>query len=488
MRPAYRKLVMGKADAFLSIPRRTVPLEDVSERLGHYRDFHLSLSEEALADQASRCMDCGVPFCHGFGCPLGNLIPEWNDLVYQGRWQEACGRLHYTNNFPEITGRVCPSPCEAACTLGIGDDAVTIRQTELAIVERGWAEGWIKPLAPQEETGKKVAVIGSGPAGMAAAQQLRRAGHEVWLFERDDAMGGILRYGIPDFKLEKWVLDRRLQQLADEGVIFEASVEVGSDLSASYLRKRFDAVCLCVGARVSRDLDVPGRDLMGVHFAMDYLAQQNRRLAGKPISGPEIQARGKRTVIIGGGDTGADCLGTALRQGALSVHQFEILPRPPATRDDSTPWPAWPHMLRTSPAHLEGGERRWCVATSELIGKDGQIAKLKGYEVEWSQSDASGPAKMSKVKGSEFSMDADLVLLAMGFTQPEHNGLLDSLGVAYDDRGNVLAGPDLETNLPGVFAAGDAQTGAWLVVRAIAAGRRMAASVDRKLSGLTLPT
>jgi glutamate synthase (NADPH/NADH) small chain len=472
---------MGKVDAFLNIQRRTASLEEVDERLRHYRDFHISLSEEGLRDQASRCMDCGVPFCHGYGCPLGNLIPEWNDLVYQGRWQEACDRLHYTNNFPEITGRVCPSPCEAACTLGIGDDAVTIRQSELAIVERGWAEGWIKPLTPKEETGKKVAVIGSGPAGMAAAQQLRRKGHAAWLFERDDALGGLLRYGIPDFKLEKWVLDRRLNQMAEEGVNFELSVEVGKDLSAEYLLKRFDAVCLCMGAREARDLEVPGRELEGVHQAMEYLSQQNRRVAGKPVSGPEINARDKKVVIIGGGDTGADCLGTALRQGALSVHQFEILPKPPADRDESTPWPEWPLMLRTSPAHMEGGERRWSVATSRFLGKGGKLTGLKGHEVRWSDPDENGRRQMSKVKGSEFNMEADLVLLAMGFTQPEHNGLLDNLGVAYDGRGNVQAGPDLETSVPGIFAGGDVQTGAWLVVRAIAAGRRMADSVDRKL-------
>ncbi len=475
---------MGKVDAFLNIPRRTASLEEVGERLGHYRDFHISLSEDDLMDQASRCMDCGVPFCHGYGCPLGNLIPEWNDLVYHGRWQEACDRLHYTNNFPEITGRVCPSPCEAACTLGVGDDPVTIRQSELAIVERGWAEGWIEPLSPKEETGKKVAVIGSGPAGMAAAQQLRRAGHGVWLFDRDDALGGILRYGIPDFKLEKWVLDRRLEQLQEEGVVFELNVDVGRDLSAQYLLKRFDAICLCVGARESRDLDIPGREQKGVHQAMDYLVQQNRRVAGKPVEETEIHARDKKVVIIGGGDTGADCLGTALRQGAVSVHQFEILPRPPAARAESTPWPDWPLMLRTSPAHLEGGERRWSVATSKFLGKGGQLTGLKGHEVRWGEPDDSGRSQMTKVKGSEFTMEVDLVLLAMGFTQPEHNGLLDGLGVAYDERGNVLAGPDLETSVPGIFAAGDVQTGAWLVVRAIAAGRRMAASVDRKLAAM----
>jgi glutamate synthase (NADPH/NADH) small chain len=475
-------MIMGKVDAFLNIPRRTASLEDVEERLRHYRDFHISLTEEGLREQASRCMDCGVPFCHGYGCPLGNLIPEWNDLVFQGRWQDACDRLHYTNNFPEITGRVCPSPCEAACTLGIGDDAVTIRQSELAIVEKGWAEGWIKPLKPKRETGKKVAVIGSGPAGLAAAQQLRRMGHGVWLFERADAMGGILRYGIPDFKLEKWVLDRRLEQLGAEGVNFELNVDVGQDLSASYLLKRFDAVCLCVGAREARELEVPGRDLEGIYQAMEYLSQQNQRVAGKLLPEQEIHAREKRVVVIGGGDTGADCLGTALRQGAASVHQFEILPRPPATRDESTPWPDWPLMLLNSPAHLEGGERRWSVATSRFLGKGGKLTGLKGHEVRWSEPDDNGRREMTKVKGSEFTMEVDLVLLAMGFTQPEHNGLLDNLGVAYDDRGNVQVDADLETSVPGIFAAGDVQTGAWLVVRAIAAGRQMADGVHRKFN------
>jgi glutamate synthase (NADPH/NADH) small chain len=474
---------MGKPDAFLNLGRKTAPTEPPASRLAHYRDFHQELAEAELQGQASRCLDCGVPFCHGYGCPLGNLIPEWNDLVFRGRWREACERLHLTNNFPEITGRICPSPCEAACTLGIGDEPVTVRQTELAVVERGWQEGWIAPRPPAAETGRKVAVVGSGPAGLAAAQELRRAGHAVTVFERDELAGGLLRFGIPDYKLEKWVLDRRLGQMAAEGVVFELRVDVGRDISAEFLRKRFDAVCLALGARVPRDLAVPGRELAGIHFAMDYLVQQNRRVAGLEIGAEPITAEGKKVVIIGGGDTGADCLGTALRQGAASVHQFEILPRPPARRDPSTPWPAWPHQLRSSPAHQEGGERRWCVATQSFEGDGrGRVRRLVGHEVRW-----TGPEgrTMEKVEGSEFAMDCDLVLLSMGFTQPEHRGLLESLGVGYDARGNVEAGADLATGVDGVWAAGDVQTGAWLVVRAIAAGRRMARSVDAALMGAT---
>jgi glutamate synthase (NADPH/NADH) small chain len=365
----------------------------------------------------------------------------------------------------------------------VGDEPVTVRQTELAVVERGWQEGWIAPRPPAAETGRKVAVVGSGPAGLAAAQELRRAGHAVTVFERDELPGGLLRFGIPDYKLEKWVLDRRIGQMAEEGVVFENRVDVGRDISADFLRKRFDAVCLALGSRVPRDLPVPGRELAGVHFAMDYLVQQNRRIAGLPVQGEPITAEGKRVVIIGGGDTGADCLGTALRQGAASVHQFEILPRPPAQRDPSTPWPTWPHQLRSSPAHEEGGERRWCVATESFEpDSQGRVRRLHGYEVRW-----TGPEgrTMEKAPGSEFAMDCDLVLLAMGFTQPEHDGLLDSLGVAYDARGNVDAGADLATGVDGVWAAGDVQTGAWLVVRAIAAGRRMARSVDAALMGAT---
>jgi glutamate synthase (NADPH/NADH) small chain len=474
---------MGKTDAFLEIGRKTLAKQVVPERLRHYREIYLEMSESELREQASRCMECGVPFCHGYGCPLGNIIPEWNDLLFRGRWREAADLLHLTNNFPEITGRVCPALCEAACTLGLDGEAVTVRQNELAIVEKAWAEGWIRPEPPDKETGKRVAVIGSGPAGLAAAQQLRRAGHQVTIFEKSDRLGGILRYGIPDFKLDKSVLDRRLRQISEEGVHFEPEIQVGADLSAPFLLKRFQAVCLCVGAGVPRDLPVPGRDLDGIHLAMDYLTQQNRRVAGLPVAGPDILAGGKKVVIIGGGDTGADCLGTALRQGALSVHQLEIMPKPPLTRDPSTPWPTWPYLLRSSPAHEEGGERRWCVATSSFEGREGRVARLHGYEVRWTEAVAGkGPAP-ERIPGSEFVMDADLVLLAMGFVQPEHHGLLDLLGVAYDGRGNVRVDERMMTSADKVFAAGDATTGAWLVVRAVAAGRRLARQVDEFLQG-----
>ena len=474
---------MGKPDAFIEIGRKTQPKQEVSERLRHYREIYLEMPESELREQASRCMECGVPFCHGYGCPLGNVIPEWNDLLYRGHWREAVELLHLTNNFPEITGRVCPALCEAACTLGLDGEAVTVRQNELAIVERAWAEGWIRPEPPSKETGQRVAVIGSGPSGMATAQQLRRAGHQVTIFEKSDRLGGILRYGIPDFKLDKGVLDRRLGQLLEEGVLFEPEIQVGVDISASFLLKRFDAICLCVGAGVPRDLPVPGRDLNGIHMAMDYLTQQNRRVAGLPVMGPELLADGKKVVIIGGGDTGADCLGTALRQGASSVHQLEIMPKPPLTRDPSTPWPTWPYMLRSSAAHEEGGERRWCVATSSFEGREGRVENLHGYEVRWTEP---GPGKRpapEKIPGSEFVMDADLVLLAMGFVQPEHHGLLDLLDVAYDERGNIKVDEHMMTSVHKVFAAGDAISGASLVVRGVAAGRCLARQVDEFLQG-----
>ncbi len=405
---------MAKTDAFLNIGRRNFQKQSPAKRVTHYQEFYQPMAVSEVRDQARRCMDCGVPFCHGYGCPLGNLIPDWNEMVAQGRWRDASDLLHLTNNFPEITGRVCPALCEAACTLGVGDDPVTVRQNELSIVERAFRERWIRPQPPARETGKKVAVVGSGPAGLAAAQQLRRAGHHVLVYERSDQLGGILRYAIPDFKLEKRFIDRRLHQMTAEGVIFETNVAVGSDISAGYLLKAFDAVCLCIGTRVPRDLPLPGRDLEGIHFAIPYLSQQNRRVAGLPIADPPISADGKRVVIIGGGDTGADCLGTALRQGAASVHQFEILPKPPAQRDPSTPWPTWPHMLRSSPAHDEGGERRWSVATDEFLGAEGKVTGLVAHEVEWVTPAEGGRPQMRDVAGSEFQQPADLVLLAMG--------------------------------------------------------------------------
>ncbi|MFC1601757.1 glutamate synthase subunit beta [Candidatus Sumerlaeota bacterium] len=475
---------MDKDTGFLDVKRRTADKLPVDKRLADYREVYLELAEDELRAQASRCMECGVPFCHAFGCPLGNAIPEWNELVYRGRWREAADLLHATNNFPEITGRVCPALCEAACVLSLGDEAVTVRQDELAIVERAFKEGWIEPEPPLAETGWRVAVIGSGPAGMAAAQQLRRAGHEVTLFEQADRPGGILRYGIPDFKLEKWVLERRFEQLESEGVELEVGVEAGRDVSARYLRQRFDAVCLAIGSARPRELAVSGSELKGIHQAMDFLIQQNRRVAGLPIIGEEISAQGKRVVIIGGGDTGSDCLGTALRQGASSVVQLEILPQPPAGQNPATPWPQYPNISRTSTSHEEGGERRWSVCTKKFSGRKGQLTGLAGVEVEWGKA-ADGRPTMTEVAGSQFKLKADLALLAMGFVGVEPGGLLEGLGVECDARGSVKVDADHRTGVEGVFAAGDATTGPWLVVHAIAAGRRMARAVDLELMGET---
>jgi glutamate synthase (NADPH/NADH) small chain len=474
---------MGKESGFLEVDRKGSAKRPPAERVADYREIYHRMAEDELRNQASRCMECGVPFCHSFGCPLGNVIPEWNDAIYRGRWREASDLLHATNNFPEITGRVCPALCEAACTLNLDQSPVTVRENELHIIERAFEEGWITPQPPKRHTGKRVAVIGSGPAGMAAAQQLRRAGHEVVLFERAERPGGILRFGIPDFKLEKWILDRRFDQMVDEGLCVETDVEAGTDVSARYLRDRFDAICVTVGAGVPRDLPVPGREFDGVHFAMEFLTQQNRRLAGLPFHQPPITAKDKSVIIIGGGDTGADCVGTAIRQGAESVEQLEILPRPPEGLNDSTPWPEYPHILRTNASHEEGGTRRWCVATKSLEGEDGRVQRLNGIEVEWIPDPDGGRPTMQEKPGSEFELKADLVLLAMGFTQPDHNGLLDSLGVEYDARGNVLVGERQATSVPGIWAGGDTATGAWLVVHAVAAGRRMARAVDEALTG-----
>jgi glutamate synthase (NADPH/NADH) small chain len=475
---------MGKDSGFLEIKRKTADKLDVAERLADYREMYKEMAEDELRNQASRCMECGVPFCHSFGCPLGNVIPEWNDLAYRGRWREAVELLHSTNNFPEITGRICPAMCESACTLSINDEPVAIRQNELVIIERAFREDRIVPLPPTTETGKSVAVVGSGPAGMAAAQQLQRVGHAVTLFEKDELPGGLLRFGIPDFKLDKRVIERRFKQIVAEGVIVQTKVEIGRDISADYLRRQFDAVCLCLGAGVPRDLPIPGRDANGIHFAMPYLIQQNRRLAGLPVAGEEITAKGKRVVIIGGGDTGSDCLGTALRQGAKSVQQLEILPKPPENANPATPWPQYQNILRTSTSHQEGGERRWSVCTTNFKEHHGNLVGLDVVEVEWAM-DKAGRQKMTQKPGTEFKVEAELVLLSMGFIQPVHEGLLDDLRTEYDGRGNVSVDPNWETDVPGVFAAGDATSGAWLVVNAIAAGRAMARAVDIFLMGET---
>ena len=455
--------------------RRPVPL-----RLKDWKEVYEAFSHDTLQVQATRCMDCGIPFCHN-GCPLGNLIPEWNDLVRTGRWRDAIERLHATNNFPEFTGRLCPAPCEGSCVLGINQDPVTIKQVEVEIIDNAFAEGWVVPKPPTVKTGKKVAVVGSGPAGLAAAQQLTRAGHTVTVFERDDRIGGLLRYGIPEFKMEKRHIDRRLEQMAAEGTEFRTGVNVGVDITARQLRQDFDAVVLAGGATVRRDLPIPGRELDGILQAMEYLPLANRVQLGDPITDadgqPPITAKGKKVVIIGGGDTGADCLGTAHRQGAVSVHQFEIMPRPPETRAESTPWPVYPLMYRVTSAHEEGGERVYSVNTEEFIGRDGKVVGLRAHEVRMNNG------KFEKVEGSDFEMEADLVLLAMGFIGAQREGLLTDLAVEINERGNVARDADFQTTVPGVFVAGDMGRGQSLIVWAIAEGRAAAAGVDRYLMG-----
>jgi glutamate synthase (NADPH/NADH) small chain len=470
---------MGKTTGFLEYSRELAPRRPVTQRVNDWFEIYLDLPEETLRKQGARCMDCGVPFCQT-GCPVNNLIPDWNDLVYRGRWKEAVRQLHATNNFPEFTGRICPAPCEASCVLGINQPAVTIKQSEKNIVERGFLEGWILPEPPKVRSGKKVAVVGSGPAGLASAQQLCRAGHAVTVFEKADRIGGLLRYGIPEFKLEKHIIDRRLEQMSAEGVRFVTGAEVGKNVSVEDLRRDFDAILLAGGAEHPRDLKIPGRELKGIHFAMEYLPQQNRRCLGDTLE-PEIGilATGKRVVIIGGGDTGADCLGTSHRQKPLSVHQFEIMPKPPDVRSPQTPWPLWPMQLRTEAAHEEGGIRDWSIATTKFTGEAGQVKQLHALRV--------GPApKFEVIPGTEFTMDADLVLIAMGFLGPVRNGMIEQLGVVLDQRGNVATDENYMSSIPGVFAAGDMRRGQSLVVWAISEGRKAAAAVDAHLKSSAL--
>ncbi len=477
---------MGKPTGFMEYPRRDAPKRPVQERIKDFREIEQRLPAEELATQAARCMDCGIPFCHSSGCPLQNLIPDWNDMVYRGHWRRALDLLHATNNLPEITGRICPAPCEPACTLAINQPAVTIRNIELQIVERGWEEGWIVPGPPAFKTGRRVAIVGSGPAGLAAAQQLARSGHAVTVFEKADRIGGILRYGIPDFKLEKWVIDRRLQQMMAEGVVFEPGVTVGRDISIRYLLRSFDAVLLAGGAMVPRDLDVPGRHLAGIHFAMDFLTQQNRRVAGDRIAAKEdITAAGRDVVIIGGGDTGADCVGTSIRQGANSVTQIEILAKPPAEQNPATPWPLWPNVLRSSTSHQEGCERQWSVATKEVLGdKSGRVRALRVVDVEWVPAkDSGGRVTCREVPGSEREIAAGLVLLAMGFTREGNASTLGAFGVATADDCTARLDENFMSCVPGVFVAGDLSKGASLVVRAISEGRLAAEGINRYLEG-----
>jgi glutamate synthase (NADPH/NADH) small chain len=470
---------MGKTSGFLEYGRKGHQKVPATERVGNYKEFELPVVRDTLREQGARCMDCGVPFCNT-GCPLGNLIPDWNDHAFRNLDQEAIDSLHATNNFPEITGRICPAPCEAACVLGINDDPVAIKLIERSTADLAIEKGWIVPMPPTARTGKRVAIVGSGPAGMAAAQQLARAGHDVTLFERDDRAGGLLTYGIPDFKMEKDLVDRRIEQMKAEGVTLRTGVDVGKDMTGDELRRSFDAVCLALGSRVPRDLPAPGRDLSGVHFAMDFLTQQNRRVAGLPVDGPDILATGKHVIVIGGGDTGSDCIGTSHRQGAASVTNFEIMPRPPDDRHPSTPWPYWPLMMRTSSSHEEGGQRRFAVLTQSFRGDQGRVTSIVCTEVEM----RSG--RLEAIPGTEFELPADLVLLAMGFVHPEKTGVVEQLGLALDGRGNIKVDAEtFATSVPGVFAAGDCQRGQSLVVWGIADGRKAARGIDAYLMGAT---
>jgi glutamate synthase (NADPH) small chain len=470
---------MGKTTGFMEFTRELPQRRPPAERINDWFEIYLDFPEEKIRTQGARCMDCGVPFCHT-GCPLTNIIPDWNDLVYRGRWKEALRVLHSTNNFPEFTGRICPAPCEAACVLGINEPPVTIKQIEKMIVDRGFEEGYIRPEPAAIQTGKRVAIVGSGPAGMAAAQQLARAGHAVTVFEKADRIGGLLRYGIPNFKMEKHLIDRRIAQMEAEGVKFVTNAHVGPGVKVDYLRREFDAMLLAGGAEQARDLKVPGRELKGIHFAMEFLPQQNHRCEGDQVPAEgAILATAKRVVIIGGGDTGADCLGTSHRQKAASIHQFELLPKPPDERAPHTPWPLWPMQVRVESSHEEGGIRDWSVSTTHFTGDaEGNVKQLHGVRV--------GPApKFEPIPGSEFTLDAELVLLAMGFVGPVRKGMIEELGVKLDPRGNVEADESYMTSVPGVFAAGDTRRGQSLVVWAIAEGRKAARGIDLYLMGET---
>jgi glutamate synthase (NADPH/NADH) small chain len=473
---------VGKVTGFLEIKRKKPPARPVAERLRDWREYYLPYPVDDLTKQAARCMDCGIPFCHQ-GCPLGNIIPDWNDLVYNNHWREALDRLHATNNFPEWTGRLCPAPCEGACVLGINDDPVTIKGVELAIVERAFDEGWVGAQPPAARTGKRVAVVGSGPAGLAAAEQLNRAGHAVTVFERDDRIGGLLRYGIPEFKMEKRFVDRRLRIMEKDGIVLRTNAHVGVNVAVGNLRRDFDAIVLAGGACWPRDLVVPGRELRGVHFAMEYLTLQNRRCEGDTVADEKfITAQGKHVVIIGGGDTGADCLGTVHRQGAQSVHQFELLPRPPDQRAADNPWPQWPNVFRVSGAHEEGGERVYAVSTQRFLGDaQGRVRALEAVKVDMVRE--GGRLEFKPIPGSEFTLEVELVLLAMGFLGAERPGMLTDLGVTLTERGNVQRDANWMTSVPGVFACGDMQRGQSLIVWAIAEGRSAARGVDLYLMG-----
>jgi glutamate synthase (NADPH/NADH) small chain len=472
---------MGEVKGFLKYKRQDVSHRPIEERIHDFAELDLPLTPEQIHQQAARCIDCGIPFCHGVGCPLRNYIPELNELVYKGKWHQACELLHLNNNFPEITGRVCPAPCETACTLSVNDEPILIRHIEFQIVERGFREGWIKPLPAERKTGKKAAVVGSGPAGLVIAQQLARAGHHVTVFEKDEKIGGLLRYGIPDFKLEKSIIDRRLEQLGGEGVEFQTGVNVGQDISVRYLKKMFDCICLTMGASQPRDLNIVGRGYENIVFAMDYLKAQNKICAGVAVDeSPIITAKDKVVVVIGGGDTGSDCVGTARRQGAKEIYQLEILPEPPQTRPPDTPWPMWPRIMRMSSSHEEGCHRQWSVATKRFLGTEIRVEGLHCCKVEWINQ--NGKWKLKELSGTDFTLKADLVLLAMGFLHVTHTGLVEELGVKLDELGNIAVN-NYQTSDSRVFSAGDTVSGASLVVRAIDSGRKAAVAVDSWLKG-----
>jgi len=474
---------MGEVTGFMKYGRKDFSKQSVDERLKHWKEFYKEMPKEDLMTQGARCMDCGVPFCQQ-GCPIGNIIPDWNDLVYHDRWKEAIERLHKTNNFPEFTGRVCPAPCENSCVLGINEPAVTIKNIEVSIVEKAYQEGWIKPQPPKKRTDKKIAIVGSGPAGLACADQLNKIGHHVTVYEKNEVLGGLLTLGIPEFKMEKAVVERRLQRMNKEGVKFKTKAHIGVDIPTQKLIDDYDAVVLCGGAEQPRDLPIPGRDLEGVYYAMQFLTQQNRECLGQKIDPQQkISAKGKHVIVIGGGDTGSDCIGTSNRQGAASVTNFELLPQPPKERAEDNPWPNWAFIDRTSTSHEEGVERKFAVMTKEFVGEDGKVKKLRGVQLEFGEKDpVTGRRAMTEVAGSEFEIPADLVLLAMGFLGPVKNGMLDGLGVRFDERGNVKSDANKMTSIPGVFTAGDMTRGQSLVVWAIAEGRAAAEGVHNYLT------
>ena len=473
---------MGNPTGFLEIDKKERNYENPKDRLKHFKEFIVPLTNEEVSKQGSRCMDCGIPYCHQ-GCPVNNLIPDWNDLVYKHEWKKALETLHSTNNFPEFTGRICPAPCEAACTLNLTDNPVSIKTIECSIVDYGWEKGWIKPQLPKKHTDKKVAIVGSGPAGLACAQQLARLGHSVVVYEKNERIGGLLRIGIPDFKMEKTLIDRRMAQMQSEGVQFKTNSEIGNNISTNQIIDNFDAVSVCIGSEVPRNLEVKGRNLKGIHFAMDFLSQQNDMVAGKTISKDIlISAKGKKVLVIGGGDTGSDCVGTSNRQGATSVHQLELLPQPPVNENKQLTWPNWPMKLRTSTSHQEGCERQWSILTKSFEGNEnGEVTKLICVEVEWKKSE-DGSMKMIEVEDSEFEIEADLVLLAMGFVHPIHEGLVNNLSLKLDQRGNVEADEiSFKTSSDKVFVAGDCRRGQSLVVWAISEGRKCAERIDNFL-------